>query len=69
MPVKRKRWIQKAHLKEGALHKQLHIKAGRKIPVARLRAAVKKGGKLGKRAQFALNARKFHHPKGKRSRR
>lgn len=37
----------------GALHRQLHVPEGQKIPEAKLRAAAKKGGKLGQRARFA----------------
>ena len=53
-----KKWIQKAVSKmkekgtEGTLREQLGTKKGK------LSAAAKKGGKLGKRAQVALNANK-----------
>ncbi len=47
------KWIQKAIKKPGALHKQLGVKEGKKIPVAKLNAAAKKGGKLGERARLA----------------
>lgn len=40
----------------GQLHRELGIPLHQKIPVARLRAAVKKGGRLAKRAQLVLNA-------------
>ena len=43
-----KKWIQKAK-----------IKKGKKIPVSKLKAAAKKGGKLGKRANLALTFRKM----------
>ncbi len=48
-----KKWIQKAIKKPGALHKQLGVAKGKKIPVAKLNAAAKKGGKLGQRARLA----------------
>lgn len=49
-------------LKKGALHRDLGIKKGKKIPLARERAAAhSKNPKLRKRAQFALNARKWKH--------
>jgi hypothetical protein len=56
-----KKWIQRAHLKKGQLHRDLHVKAGRKIPISKLRAAAKRKGVVGRRARFALNARKFKH--------
>lgn len=37
----------------GALHKQLGIPQGQKIPQAKLAKAAKAGGKLGERARFA----------------
>jgi len=51
------KWIQKAIKKPGALHKQLGVPANKKIPAAKLRAASKKGGKLGKRARLAQTLR------------
>lgn len=56
-------WIKKAIKKPGALRKSLRVKKGKKIPVARLRSAAKKGGKLGKRARLALTLRKMHRRK------
>ena len=47
------KWIQKAIKKPGALHKDLGVPAGKKIPAAKLAAAAKKPGKLGKRARLA----------------
>lgn len=38
---------------------------GKKIPLSKLNAAEKKGGKLGKRAQLAETARGFKHNKMK----
>lgn len=40
----------------GQLHRELGVPVGQKIPVDKLRAAVRKGGKLAKRAQLVLNA-------------
>jgi hypothetical protein len=54
-----KKWIQKAIKKPGALHRQLGVPQGQKIPVTKLRAAAKKGGKLGQRARLALTLRKL----------
>ena len=54
-----KKWIQKAIKHPGALHKQLGVPKGKKIPVSRLRKAAKSKGTLGKRARLALTLRKF----------
>jgi hypothetical protein len=54
-----KKFIQKAIKKPGALHKQLGIPQGKKIPAAKLAAAAKKGGKLGQRARFAQTLKKL----------
>ncbi len=40
-------FIQKAIKKPGALHEQLGVPKGKKIPAKKLNAAAKKGGKLG----------------------
>ena len=48
-----KKWIQKAIKHPGALHKELGVPAGKKIPAAKLNAAAKKGGKVGQRARLA----------------
>ena len=53
------KWIQKAIEKPGALHKQLGVPAGEKIPTTDLKAAAEKGGKLGKRARLAMTLRKL----------
>jgi len=54
------KWIQKAIAKPDALHKELHIPEGKKIPKKKLDAAAKKGGKIGKRARLAETLRKLH---------
>lgn len=48
-----KKFIQGAIKKPGALHAELGVPQGEKIPAAKLNAAAKKGGKLGQRARFA----------------
>mgnify|MGYP005813787087 CR=1 FL=1 len=53
------KWIQKAIKKPGALRKSLGVKAGQTIPAAKLRAAAKKGGKLGQRARLAVTLKKL----------
>ena len=52
----RDNWIQGAVSRHpGALHKQLHVPEGKKIPRGRLEAAAKKGdSKAAKRARLAL---------------
>lgn len=46
-------WIQKAIKHPGALHKELHIPEGKKIPKGKLEKAAHKGGKEGRRARLA----------------
>lgn len=53
------KWIQKAIEKPGALHKQLGVPAGEKIPAGKLAAAAEKGGTLGKRARLAQTLKKL----------
>lgn len=55
------KWIKKAIKKPGALHKELGIPAGKKIPAKKLNAAAKKGGKLGQRARLAKTLKKMHN--------
>ena len=59
MATKAKNWIQKAIKKPGALHKQLGVPAGKKIPAGKLAAAAKKPGKLGQRARLAQTLKGF----------
>jgi len=48
------KWIQKAKIKKGALHKELGIPEGKKIPKKKLaKAAKSKNPKLRKRAVLA----------------
>ena len=47
------KWIQKAIKKPGALHKQLGVPMGQKIPAKKLSAAAEKPGTLGRRARLA----------------
>lgn len=63
-----KKFIQKAIQNPGALHKQLHVAQGKKIPAKKLAAAAKKGGILGKRARLAETLKKLprhHGPRAK----
>jgi len=52
-------WISKAIKSKGSLHRQLGIPEGEKIPKKKLKAAAKKGGKLGKRANLAITLSKL----------
>lgn len=54
-----KKWIQKAIKKPGALHKEMRIPKDKKIPEKKLKAAAKKGGKLGQRARLAETLKKM----------
>ena len=57
--AKDKKWIQKAIKKPGALRKELGVKKGEDIPEKKLKAAAKKGGKLGQRARLAETLKKM----------
>ncbi len=53
------KWIGKAIKKPGALHEQLGVPKGKKIPAKKLAAAAKKPGKLGQRARLAETLKKM----------
>ncbi len=53
-------WIAGAIKHPGALHKELGVPQGKKIPAKKLNAAAKKGGKLGQRARLAKTLAGFH---------
>jgi hypothetical protein len=53
------KWIQKAIKHPGALHKELHVPEGKKIPMKKLNAAAKKPGKEGRRARLAKTLRGY----------
>jgi len=54
------KWIQGAIKHKGALHKELHVPEGKKIPAKKLAKAAKAGGKEGKRARLAQTLEKLH---------
>lgn len=58
--AKKEKWIQKMHMKKGALHEEMGVPKGKKIPAKKLAAAAKKGGKLGKRARLAETLKGLH---------
>lgn len=53
------KWIQKAGIKKGALHKEMGIPDDKKIPAKKLAAAAKKPGVEGKRARLAETFKKM----------
>lgn len=56
----KEKWIQKMHMKKGALHKELGVPEGKKIPAKKLAAAAKEPGVEGKRARLAKTLKKMH---------
>jgi hypothetical protein len=58
------KWIQGAIKHPGALHKQLGVPQGEKIPEKKLAKAADAGGKLGQRARFAETLKGFKKAKG-----
>lgn len=54
-------WMEHVHPKKGALHKEMGIPEGEKIPAAKLEKAAHVGGLLGKRARLAEEYRKAKH--------
>ena len=54
-----KKWIAEAIKKPGALHKELGVPMGKKIPAGKLKAAAKKKGKEGQRARLAETLKSF----------
>jgi hypothetical protein len=52
-------WIAGAIKHPGALHKELGVKQGTKIPAAKLARAAKTGGVEGRRARFAEELKGF----------
>jgi hypothetical protein len=58
--AEKKKWISGAIKHPGALHKQLGVPQGKKIPAGKLAKASKAGGKLGQRARLAQTLKKMH---------
>lgn len=52
-------FIQSAIKKPGALHRELGVPAGNKIPAKKLKKAENAGGKEGERARFAVTLKKL----------
>ena len=55
----KEKWIASAIKHPGALHKELKVPEGKKIPEKKLKEAEKKGGLEGKRAHLAETLKKF----------
>lgn len=55
----KKNFIQRAIKKPGALHRDLGVPQGEKIPAKKIAEAAKKGGKVGERARFAQTLAKI----------
>jgi hypothetical protein len=60
-----KKWIQSAIAHPGALHEELHVPKGKKIPAKKLAKAAKKGGKMGRRARLAITLKSLSRKKKK----
>jgi hypothetical protein len=59
--AEKKKWIQEAVKKPGALRKSLHVKKGEKIPEKKLKKAEhSKNTKTKKRAVLAATLKKMH---------
>jgi hypothetical protein len=56
-----RKWIKGATKHKGALHEALGVPKDEKIPAAKLHAAEKKGGKVGKEARLAENLGHLNH--------
>ena len=54
------KWIQAAIQHPGALHRQLGVPAGEKIPAKKLAKAARAPGVLGKRARLAETLKGLH---------
>lgn len=59
----KKNWIAGAIKHPGALHKELGVPEGKKIPRRKLAKAAKKGGLEGKRARLAETLEHLHKRK------
>ena len=55
----KKNWIAEATKNKGALHENLGVPEGKKIPEKKLESAAKKPGKEGKRARLAETLKKM----------
>lgn len=56
----KEKWIQNAIKKPGALHREMGVPMGSKIPAKALSKAASSSGLLGKRARLAQTLNKMH---------
>lgn len=63
--AEKKKWIQEAIKKPGALKKSMGVKEGEKIPAKKLAKAAKAPGKMGQRARLAETLKKMSKGKKK----
>jgi len=54
-----KNWIAGATKNKGALHRNLGVPEGQKIPAGKMAAAAKQPGKVGKEARLAQTLKKL----------
>lgn len=59
--AKKKFWIADAIKHKGALHEELHVPKGKKIPAKKLKVAAQKKGVEGKRARLAETLKGLKH--------
>lgn len=59
-----KKWVAGAIKHPGALHEELHVPEGEKIPAKKLEKAEHSGGKLGQRARLAETLKDMPHGYG-----
>lgn len=52
-------WISRAIKRPGQLHRDLGVPQGQRIPESKLRAAMRRKGKVGQRARLAETLRSF----------
>ncbi len=64
--AEKKKWIKGAIKKPGALREQMGVKEGKNIPAGKLKAAAKKGVKLGRRARTAITLKNIAKRKKKK---
>lgn len=55
-----KGWISSAVSNKGGLHRSLGVPANKPIPKAKIAAAAKKGGKVGRQARLAQTLAKLN---------
>lgn len=63
--AEKKKWIQEAIKKPGALKKSMGVKEDEKIPAKKLAKAAKAPGKMGQRARLADTLKKMSKKKEK----